>query len=112
MSVRDSTFIDCWAGVALEERNQGCDILVAGNEFSGTMARIPSSCSGERRQNLVQRLRWPGFLRRRYAVMLLGSGSEVYEDLTGRPDLSVFGDPTTNTIVTDYCCGCDPRGRR
>jgi len=46
-----------------------------------------------------------------YVVKLLGSGSEVYEDLTGRPDLSVFGDPTTNTIVTDYCCECD-RPRR
>lgn len=108
-SIRRTAFVDCLNGIVLVEKNQGCDIVISGNDFRGTMGGNPivvppdseakivcnsyddlESCSG-------------GFV-----VVLAGGGNEVYEDLTGRLDLSILGDPTKNTIVTDFDCNCGP----
>ncbi len=111
-SIRRTAFVDCLNGIVLVEKNQGCDIVISGNDFNGTMGGNPIVVPPDSEAKIVcnsydDLVSCSGG----YAVMLIGAGNKVFEDLTERPDLSIFGDTTTNTIVTDFGCDCGPSRR-
>jgi hypothetical protein len=111
-TIRRTAFVDCINGILLVEKNQGCDIVISGNDFSGTMGGNPIVVPPDSEAKIVCNS-WDDLVScgGGFAAVLAGGGNEVYEDLTGRPDLTILGDPTTNTIVTDFCCDCG-RSRR